>query len=88
MRPEPLTTAIPQPIIEVTQPVISASEECYNEHECCRIWAMHGECDRNKAYMSEWCKPACGRCLPNYNISDGTYFFFLTNLFTFLFEIE
>lgn len=43
---------------------------CYNEHECCAIWASKGECGKDPAYMKTWCKPSCYVCEPNYYLKD------------------
>uniref|UniRef100_A0A1I8AHN4 Tyrosinase_Cu-bd domain-containing protein n=1 Tax=Steinernema glaseri TaxID=37863 RepID=A0A1I8AHN4_9BILA len=42
---------------------------CFNENECCAIWKENGECQKNEAYMREWCKASCGICQPNYDLS-------------------
>uniref|UniRef100_A0A915N8X1 ShKT domain-containing protein n=1 Tax=Meloidogyne javanica TaxID=6303 RepID=A0A915N8X1_MELJA len=34
---------------------------CYNEHECCAIWAYEGECENNSAYMDIMCRASCGK---------------------------
>jgi hypothetical protein len=45
---------------------------CYNEHECCAIWAEVGECNENPLYMKVWCKVACDQCHPIYDSSLGS----------------
>ncbi|ULU11549.1 hypothetical protein L3Y34_015167 [Caenorhabditis briggsae] len=42
------------------------SPMCYNEDQCCPIWAQRGECQSNSKYMNCQCKVSCGVCRPNY----------------------
>ncbi|EGT54069.1 hypothetical protein CAEBREN_32008 [Caenorhabditis brenneri] len=42
------------------------SPMCYNEDQCCPIWAQRGQCRSNPAYMMCQCKVSCGACQPNY----------------------
>uniref|UniRef100_A0A914MEB5 ShKT domain-containing protein n=1 Tax=Meloidogyne incognita TaxID=6306 RepID=A0A914MEB5_MELIC len=44
---------------------------CYNEHECCAIWAYEGECENNSAYMDIMCRASCGKCKPDYELIYG-----------------
>ncbi|CAB3410755.1 unnamed protein product [Caenorhabditis bovis] len=60
----PPATAAPNPTPVQTQ------ESCFNENQCCATWAARGECTRNSAYMSEWCKASCGLCKPKYRLTD------------------
>uniref|UniRef100_A0A8R1EK26 ShKT domain-containing protein n=2 Tax=Caenorhabditis japonica TaxID=281687 RepID=A0A8R1EK26_CAEJA len=52
---------------------IQSQESCFNENQCCATWAASGECQRNTAYMNEWCKASCGVCKPKYRLADGMY---------------
>ncbi|KAH9512805.1 hypothetical protein Btru_038227 [Bulinus truncatus] len=38
--------------------------QCVNEYNSwkCYIWANQGECERNGAYMTRYCRKACGQC--------------------------
>ncbi|CAA95805.2 Putative tyrosinase-like protein tyr-3 [Caenorhabditis elegans] len=42
------------------------SPMCYNEDQCCPIWAQRGQCRSNPGYMTCQCKVSCGVCRPNY----------------------
>uniref|UniRef100_A0A0M3IBJ1 Tyrosinase_Cu-bd domain-containing protein n=2 Tax=Ascaris TaxID=6251 RepID=A0A0M3IBJ1_ASCLU len=55
------------PPVPTQAPIMSVQANCYNENECCSIWARAGECERNVPYMSEWCKVSCKKCRPNFN---------------------
>ncbi|KAL7077068.1 hypothetical protein ACQ4LE_003642, partial [Meloidogyne hapla] len=44
---------------------------CYNEHECCAIWAFEGECENNSAYMDIMCRASCRKCTPDYELKYG-----------------
>uniref|UniRef100_A0A0K0DJC5 ShKT domain-containing protein n=1 Tax=Angiostrongylus cantonensis TaxID=6313 RepID=A0A0K0DJC5_ANGCA len=45
---------------------------CFNELQCCSIWARSGECERDPSYMNLWCKASCGICTPTtYDLSTG-----------------
>ncbi|EFO94245.1 CRE-TYR-3 protein [Caenorhabditis remanei] len=57
--------------IAVTQPPATQntpcdSPMCYNEDQCCPIWAQRGQCQSNPTYMTCQCKVSCGVCRPNY----------------------
>uniref|UniRef100_A0AC35FYI9 ShKT domain-containing protein n=1 Tax=Panagrolaimus sp. PS1159 TaxID=55785 RepID=A0AC35FYI9_9BILA len=59
----------PPSIATTRAPVVQqASQNCYNEQECCGHWAVAGECSRNPGYMNAWCKASCSKCKPNYDI--------------------
>ncbi|CAK5113229.1 unnamed protein product [Meloidogyne enterolobii] len=63
------TTTTQKPITAPTQaPLKPVHIACYNEHECCSVWAGKGECQRNPTYMNAWCKASCRQCQPDYNI--------------------
>ncbi|CAB3407380.1 unnamed protein product [Caenorhabditis bovis] len=42
------------------------SPMCYNENQCCPIWAERGQCQANAAFMQCQCKVSCGVCRPPY----------------------
>ncbi|RCN51889.1 shTK domain protein [Ancylostoma caninum] len=42
---------------------------CFNDNECCGIWAEFGHCESNPSFMLSWCKASCNVCTPNYNIT-------------------
>ncbi|KAI1721618.1 common central domain of tyrosinase domain-containing protein [Ditylenchus destructor] len=65
--PQPIPTT-PRPPPVTAAPPTSATENCFNEHECCAIWGVKGECNRNPGYMNAWCKASCGQCRPRYDI--------------------
>ncbi|KAF7635297.1 ShKT domain-containing protein [Meloidogyne graminicola] len=46
---------------------------CYNEHECCAIWAYEGECESNINYMNIMCRASCGKCKPDYELKYGCF---------------
>ncbi|KAJ1363120.1 hypothetical protein KIN20_022892 [Parelaphostrongylus tenuis] len=48
----------------------SAKETCFNENECCSIWAERGDCTTKAFYMSYACKASCGLCTPQYPLAD------------------
>uniref|UniRef100_A0A158P622 ShTK domain protein n=1 Tax=Angiostrongylus cantonensis TaxID=6313 RepID=A0A158P622_ANGCA len=50
--------------------IFSFKETCFNENECCALWAERGECTVNAPYMSVWCKASCGQCRPRYPLID------------------
>uniref|UniRef100_A0A183C0M7 ShKT domain-containing protein n=1 Tax=Globodera pallida TaxID=36090 RepID=A0A183C0M7_GLOPA len=58
MPPSPATTEKP----------IRPVQSCYNEHECCSVWAQKGECQQNQGYMHAWCKASCQQCQPDYDL--------------------
>ncbi|CAJ0597115.1 unnamed protein product [Cylicocyclus nassatus] len=63
----PATT---QPPIVTTTPAGQNQETCFNEQQCCSIWAARGECQRNPNYMNSWCRASCGICRPTtYNLN-------------------
>uniref|UniRef100_A0A7E4ZX04 ShTK domain protein n=1 Tax=Panagrellus redivivus TaxID=6233 RepID=A0A7E4ZX04_PANRE len=67
----PPVTQRPPVILTTLPPAVRPAPQqatCYNEHECCAIWAVKGECRRNPGYMNAWCKASCSRCTPNYDI--------------------
>ncbi|KAK0420764.1 hypothetical protein QR680_014872 [Steinernema hermaphroditum] len=49
------------------------STSCFNENECCAVWAAAGECPKNAEYMREWCAASCGLCLPKYDLGVGEF---------------
>ncbi|VDM51685.1 unnamed protein product [Angiostrongylus costaricensis] len=53
-----------------SSPVLSFQETCFNENECCTLWAERGECTVNAPYMSFWCKASCRQCTPQYPLID------------------
>ncbi|XGW14088.1 hypothetical protein V3C99_000411, partial [Haemonchus contortus] len=68
MAPTPTPTT--QPPTDTTTPVAPSQETCYNEQQCCALWASRGECSRNPTYMNLWCKASCGVCTPTtYDLS-------------------
>ncbi|VDO99455.1 unnamed protein product [Heligmosomoides polygyrus] len=59
-----------QPPIIIAPPAGNNQETCFNEQQCCAIWANSGECRRNPSYMNLWCKASCGICTPRtYNLN-------------------
>ncbi|KAL6736409.1 hypothetical protein Aduo_006765 [Ancylostoma duodenale] len=52
-----------------TSTVPAGEEQCFNENECCGIWAESGHCEGNPSFMLSWCKASCDVCAPNYNIT-------------------
>lgn len=42
--------------------VVAADDECSDAHANCRDWASMGECDKNPAWMLEFCAYSCGSC--------------------------
>uniref|UniRef100_A0A914HLP2 ShKT domain-containing protein n=1 Tax=Globodera rostochiensis TaxID=31243 RepID=A0A914HLP2_GLORO len=65
---EPPTTRPPPPT--TFQPPKQSQVACYNEHECCSLWADKGECERNSGYMSSWCKASCRQCQVDYDMNQ------------------
>ncbi|RCN33518.1 shTK domain protein [Ancylostoma caninum] len=66
--PTPMPTT--QPPIITTTPAAPAQETCFNEQQCCSVWAGRGECSRNPSYMNLWCKASCNICTPTtYNLN-------------------
>ncbi|KAJ1363116.1 hypothetical protein KIN20_022883 [Parelaphostrongylus tenuis] len=47
-----------------------SQETCFNEFECCTVWAKRGECIANAIYMNIHCKASCGLCEPQYQLRD------------------
>ncbi|KAI3413412.1 hypothetical protein GPALN_010906 [Globodera pallida] len=47
------------PSTATTEKPIRPVQSCYNEHECCSVWAQKGECQQNPGYMHAWCKASC-----------------------------
>lgn len=45
----------------------TTTDGCFNENECCPVWALLGQCSRNPAYMACNCRVSCGHCLPKYD---------------------
>ncbi|GMT17107.1 hypothetical protein PFISCL1PPCAC_8404, partial [Pristionchus fissidentatus] len=44
------------------------SDGCFNENECCSVWAQQGECSHNPTWMACNCRVSCGHCFPqDYN---------------------
>ncbi|VDK47686.1 unnamed protein product [Cylicostephanus goldi] len=66
----PIVAPQPTPMVTTAPVVMATQETCYNEDECCGPWAANGECTRNAAYMTEWCKASCGHCHPQYRLAD------------------
>nr|ANB41563.1 tyrosinase-like protein [Heterodera schachtii] len=64
----PSTEPPPPPTTFQPPPKQTATVACFNEHECCSVWAGKGECERNQAYMSSWCKASCRQCDFDYDI--------------------
>ncbi|VDM95248.1 unnamed protein product [Thelazia callipaeda] len=64
---KPVTSLAPIAAPTTRAPTISVQTNCFNEHECCQVWAQQGECNRNANYMREWCKVSCRICLPSFN---------------------
>ncbi|CAJ0593870.1 unnamed protein product [Cylicocyclus nassatus] len=60
------------PPIAPAKPVVVVQQTCFNEHECCSHWSRTGECPKNRAYMSEWCKASCLVCQPTYDLNNAT----------------
>ncbi|KIH44405.1 shTK domain protein [Ancylostoma duodenale] len=59
-----------QPPIITTTPAAPTQETCFNEQQCCSVWAGRGECSRNPSYMNLWCKASCNICTPTtYNLN-------------------
>uniref|UniRef100_A0A183C150 ShKT domain-containing protein n=1 Tax=Globodera pallida TaxID=36090 RepID=A0A183C150_GLOPA len=68
----PVQTPTPMPPSTATTPKpIRPVQSCYNEHECCSVWAQKGECQRNQGYMHAWCKASCQQCQPDYDLYQG-----------------
>ncbi|KAI3413411.1 hypothetical protein GPALN_010905 [Globodera pallida] len=68
----PVQTPKPMPPSTATTPKpIRPVQSCYNEHECCSVWAQKGECQRNQGYMHAWCKASCHQCQPDYDLYQG-----------------
>ncbi|EPB73365.1 shTK domain protein [Ancylostoma ceylanicum] len=49
--------------------VVVFVQSCFNENECCGMWAESGHCKDNPSYMLRWCQASCNICTPNYNIT-------------------
>ncbi|CAF0996396.1 unnamed protein product [Brachionus calyciflorus] len=56
------TTSKTKHISTTTHPILVKSNECENSNENCESWALKGECNRNRQYMSLECKKSCGYC--------------------------
>ncbi|KAK5974302.1 ShTK domain-containing protein [Trichostrongylus colubriformis] len=56
-------------ISPVRSSISRASKDCFNENECCSIWADNGYCTRNPSYMTTSCKASCGSCRPLYDLN-------------------
>ncbi|KAK6729930.1 hypothetical protein RB195_006777 [Necator americanus] len=63
-------TVAPLPPVTAAPIQIAPQETCFNENECCAVWAAKGECARNTGYMTEWCAASCGLCRPQYRLAD------------------
>ncbi|VDL83027.1 unnamed protein product [Nippostrongylus brasiliensis] len=42
------------------------SPMCYNENQCCPVWASQGQCQANPGFMLCQCRVSCQQCQPNY----------------------
>uniref|UniRef100_A0A914HQA3 ShKT domain-containing protein n=1 Tax=Globodera rostochiensis TaxID=31243 RepID=A0A914HQA3_GLORO len=67
IKPVQTPTAMPSSPATTAKP-IRPVQSCYNEHECCSVWAQKGECQQNPGYMSAWCKASCQKCQPDYDL--------------------
>ncbi|VDO69892.1 unnamed protein product [Heligmosomoides polygyrus] len=46
------------------------SPMCYNENQCCPIWASQGECRTNPGFMLCQCRVSCQQCRPSYRYGE------------------
>ncbi|VDN51517.1 unnamed protein product [Dracunculus medinensis] len=72
----------PAPFVLTTQPLSTTQRRsqsmrsnrtfagCFNRSPCCEQWSRKGACRRNRNYMRQFCRAACGICRPTYNIND------------------
>lgn len=72
-----------QPFVLTTQPLSTTQRRsqsmrsnrtfagCFNRSPCCEQCSRKGACRRNRNYMRQFCRAACGICRPTYNINDG-----------------
>uniref|UniRef100_A0A2C9JFA9 Metalloendopeptidase n=1 Tax=Biomphalaria glabrata TaxID=6526 RepID=A0A2C9JFA9_BIOGL len=49
---------------DTTKP--NKAQQCANDYNSwkCYVWANQGECERNGAFMTRYCRKACGQCDP------------------------
>ncbi|KHJ93724.1 shTK domain protein [Oesophagostomum dentatum] len=53
----------------LTTPAPAGNRSCFNDQECCDVWAARGGCQDNSAYMSSFCEASCNVCTPSYDKS-------------------
>jgi len=41
---------------------VDSLKTCFNRHEMCTHWSLHGECDSNPTFMHKDCPAACQVC--------------------------
>ncbi|WKX97947.1 hypothetical protein Q1695_013558 [Nippostrongylus brasiliensis] len=63
------TPSMPQNATWIMTTTVSAIiDNCFNEHECCTMWAVTGQCTLNPSYMLTSCRASCGSCVPGYDL--------------------
>ncbi|VDL63899.1 unnamed protein product [Nippostrongylus brasiliensis] len=63
------TPSMPQNATWIMTTTVSAIvDNCFNEHECCTMWAVTGQCTLNPSYMLTSCRASCGSCVPKYDL--------------------
>ncbi|KAL3095980.1 hypothetical protein niasHS_005739 [Heterodera schachtii] len=64
----PKPTTVPADEYTTLAPMYTPPKErvCYDNHECCAVWATKGACKSAPRYMNTWCPGACryDGCLP------------------------
>ncbi|KAK5980237.1 hypothetical protein GCK32_016067 [Trichostrongylus colubriformis] len=46
------------------------SPMCFNEYQCCPVWALQGECQTKPVFMLCQCRVSCQQCRPPYRYGD------------------
>ncbi|KAK6049630.1 shTK domain protein [Cooperia oncophora] len=54
------------------------SPMCFNEDQCCPVWAFQGECRTNPTFMLCQCRVSCQQCQPQYRYGENNYYWIQT----------